>query len=666
MKIFFSAATLFLLSFMHLVGAPLPEVTLLTPFVGPIAGGTVVDITGTGFTGATAVNFDNVPAASFVVNSDTSISATTPIYSPATVGVTVTAPSGTSIVTQDSYFTFQGDGFLYEANNISQTVSVIDTTTDLVIANPATGLSPSSLAFLPNGTKVYVGNRNRASGSITVYNTADHTLIATIPLAFAQIVNSIGALPNNTKVYLACNDGTVPVIDTATDTIITTISVQLNPVAVAITPSGAKTYIANRGSNTVSVIDTSNDTVATTIPVGNNPSVIAITPDGTTALVINTASNDVSVIDTTSDLVIATVAVGNTPGAIAITPDSTKAYVANNSDNTVSVIDIAGASVITTVTVGSGPVDLIITPDGTQAYVVNNVSADVSVINTANNQVTNTLVVGTDPVCIAMRPDGSKAYVTNTTTNNVSVIHTASQTVDQIAVDDFPLPIATLPDQAPLAKFSISAQDLTATFDASASVSPIDTIASYFWDFGDGFDLDTTNPIAEHTYAVAGTYTVTLTVTNTAGTSDSLIFNPAFSNFISMFVVFNGSSLTNNGGPSAVRVDTVTVEAPPISVFPPRDLRVRERKNIFLVQTEINNVLTWKPPLEGSAPVLYKIFRDAALTRLAAIVPANKRLKFVDHNRKECHLYRYFIVSVDEEGNQSEPAEIAIRDRCED
>ena len=55
-------------------------------------------ITGSGFLGATRVQFGGVDAQSFVVNSDTQITAVTPASSPGTADVTVTTPRGTSAV----------------------------------------------------------------------------------------------------------------------------------------------------------------------------------------------------------------------------------------------------------------------------------------------------------------------------------------------------------------------------------------------------------------------------------------------------------------------------------------------------------------------------------------------------------------------------------------
>ena len=77
-------------------GPVAPVISSLTPTSGPTAGGTSVTITGTGFTGTTAVTFDGVAAASFTVVSDTEITATTPAHAAGPVDVVVTSPDGAS------------------------------------------------------------------------------------------------------------------------------------------------------------------------------------------------------------------------------------------------------------------------------------------------------------------------------------------------------------------------------------------------------------------------------------------------------------------------------------------------------------------------------------------------------------------------------------------
>ena len=63
-------------------------------------------ITGTNFTGATAVKFGVTAAASFTVNSATQITATSPAGSAGAVDITVTTPGGTSATGAADQFTY--------------------------------------------------------------------------------------------------------------------------------------------------------------------------------------------------------------------------------------------------------------------------------------------------------------------------------------------------------------------------------------------------------------------------------------------------------------------------------------------------------------------------------------------------------------------------------
>lgn len=84
----------------------------------------------------------------------------------------------------------------------------------------------------------------------------------------------------------------------------------------------------------MSVIDTATNTVIDTITVGGGPVWVAISPDGATLLVTNLSDDTVSVIKTATNTVI----VGDGPGGVVVSPDGDFADVTNQGDDTVSVI----------------------------------------------------------------------------------------------------------------------------------------------------------------------------------------------------------------------------------------------------------------------------------------------------------------------------------------
>jgi hypothetical protein len=92
--------------FTFTTSAAQPTVTGLSPNSGAAAGGTSVTITGTNFTEVASVRFGTVAAATFAVNSASSMTAISPAEAAGTVDVTVTTPAGSNAPTSADRFSY--------------------------------------------------------------------------------------------------------------------------------------------------------------------------------------------------------------------------------------------------------------------------------------------------------------------------------------------------------------------------------------------------------------------------------------------------------------------------------------------------------------------------------------------------------------------------------
>jgi glucose/arabinose dehydrogenase len=87
--------------------ASAPAIVRLAPSSGPTRGGTTVNITGRGFTGATNVVFGTVPATRYTVDSDTQITAVSPAQPARARPIRVTTAAGTSAQVRADIFTYK-------------------------------------------------------------------------------------------------------------------------------------------------------------------------------------------------------------------------------------------------------------------------------------------------------------------------------------------------------------------------------------------------------------------------------------------------------------------------------------------------------------------------------------------------------------------------------
>ncbi|MFZ3493282.1 YncE family protein [Streptomyces sp. 5.8] len=272
---------------------------------------------------------------------------------------------------------------VFVTNSGANTVSVIDSLTNTVSTTINVGLRPEGVATDPqfgvcvaNGGDNTVSMINRFNAVIATIHVeglpipppnttgvaVDHILsrayVANRGSHRVSIIKISGELPSfapdfinvpgpfgvavdpvSHRVYVT-QPGfkTVSVIDPATDGIIATLPVGLQPTGIVVDALRRRVYVANSGTDTVSVIDIATGGVAH-VNVAAGP--MGVTVDSRGNVYVTQFDGTVNVVDATSGSVSATIPVGSQPKGLAFEPHSDRVYVVNSGDATVSVIDLA-------------------------------------------------------------------------------------------------------------------------------------------------------------------------------------------------------------------------------------------------------------------------------------------------------------------------------------
>ena len=422
--------------------------------------------------------------------------------------------------------------------------------------------SPNGDAVTPNGQFLYVSGQN---GTISVFAIGADGSLTSIPCSSACTVGEgtqqLAITPDGRFLYAPTGSGVIAVLAIGADGSLSRVPCSANdcstpglvPVSPVVTPDGKFLYVADQqsdvfASGVVSIFQIASDGTLTPVScagsncaAGEGTRDASLTPDGRFLYVANALANTVSPYAIGSDGTLTPIACSGSncntsfsPGEVAVSPNGRFVYT-SNTDGTVSVFAIGADGSLTPVPCStcsnpSAPIflSLAISPGARFLYTA-----------TGFGRGLGTLSV------FAMASDGTLSPV------SCSACSTGEQSQDQALV--------VSPDQAPVAAFTRvpAPPGQASAFDGSASsASSGQTVARYDWSFGDGTSAADAGPMPTHTYASVGHYTVTLTVTDNAGCSTTL--------------VFTGQTASCNGGPSAQKSMTITVaDLPSASITTP-------------------------------------------------------------------------------------------------
>ena len=308
-----------------------------------------------------------------------------------------------------------GRVIIVQTNSAGDSVSLIDPTTDKIVAEIPGAEVIHGVAVSPDGSRFYLSNES--TDTLDIADVKTLRIRKKIPLTTPGRPNNVAIRKDGKRLYVAIQgaEGGVDVIDTVTEEKVKFIRILRGVHNTFITPDSKFVVAGSTGGNVATVIDTETEIPAWSIHFegGVRPICFEANPDGSTKRMFVQVTNlhgfaivdwnsrkevgriklpDVPAAERNNDGIqgapahgilispdgktlwstskfnssvyaysmpdltyLGAVKVGKVPDWLTFTPDSKKLYVANAHDNYVSVVDVAGRKEIAKIKVGQVP-----------------------------------------------------------------------------------------------------------------------------------------------------------------------------------------------------------------------------------------------------------------------------------------------------------------------
>ena len=319
----------------------------------------------------------------------------------------------------------------------SQVVPLVVSSTraGFIPLNITVGNGPEGIGVNPVTKMVYIANDDNSS--VSVINATTNSIVATIKVGTNP--QGVGVNPKTNMIYVTTNgesdqeDGNVSVINGSNNNVIANVSLATEPFDVAVNPLTNMIYVTTSGVNaSLAVINGSSYHLVAKIPF-NAMEIEMVDVNPLNNLVYMTysfyhfysVSNQtsrglVAIINGSSNDIIDNIQVGSAPYGIGINPKTNMIYVANSGDNTISVINGITRTIVKTIPVGSTPVGLRVDTQKDMVFVANPGKNTVSVINGTTNSLTSTISGFRNPRLLGVNPTASTIYVDNSDSNFIT------------------------------------------------------------------------------------------------------------------------------------------------------------------------------------------------------------------------------------------------------
>jgi YVTN family beta-propeller protein len=280
----------------------------------------------------------------------------------------VNAPSPWGVAVRD-------DGLAFFTQLANGGVGITNTKTRTVDGFIATGLTPTGIAFSPDGNTAYVANQ---FGNVSRIDVATRQVTGFVDIASPQ---ALRLSPDGSQLFVGTTGTAVVTVDVATLTIVRTVDVGAAPNGFAVHPRGRLLYVSSFDAGTVSEIDMlTGQVVRTFTPLGKplgRPQEMALNRKGTRLYVA--------------------------------TEDSDPA----KEDGWLDEFDLVSGDFTNRIPLQAGAFGVGVTPDDSQAYLTLPSAGLIQIFGLQSRKLAKSIFVGGKPRRIAFSQKGYIAAVTN-------------------------------------------------------------------------------------------------------------------------------------------------------------------------------------------------------------------------------------------------------------
>jgi len=283
---------------------------------------------------------------------------------------------------------------VYATSPNSNTVAVIDASTNELIDTISVGITPVEMAVNQNTNVVYVANGN--SGTISVINGSANNILKTLKVTDEDGFYSIGGIAVNektNKVYVLVNNRSAE-------------------------PAHASILIIDGLTNdieqTFKVADLRWD-----YDVRDSARGIAINSK-TNMIYITMIFGSLHVIDGSNNKVLTNLAIGRMPTEVEVNEETNSVYISDFGSQLLFVMDGLTNSIKETVWIGYSPQDIAIDSITDTIYVT---GPGLSIINGSSNQVESRVEIEGSPNGVAINQNNRSAYVASWQSDSIFVVN---------------------------------------------------------------------------------------------------------------------------------------------------------------------------------------------------------------------------------------------------